>query len=106
MIRFSALTILVIVMGYFAVTWFYFGSPHPCGIYETLSRWETEARFNYHVDELIKDYDRLSRARKQTDEDIRSAKEHIKNYTPFECVRLVLRVEPYWQKKMDETRRK
>ena len=54
-----------IIMTYFALTWFFFGSPHPCGI--------LEARQRPYV---------IQRARDNTSEDRRLALELIKTMKP------------------------
>jgi hypothetical protein len=55
MIRIVGLTIAGVAITYLLITWFYFGSPHPCGIYETVRRQQLDAMLRANIQRVAKE---------------------------------------------------
>jgi septal ring factor EnvC (AmiA/AmiB activator) len=48
-VKFTVIFVLLVVCFYLSLTWFFFGSPHPCGILEARQRpWFTRRLLNIH----------------------------------------------------------
>jgi hypothetical protein len=99
MIRIAGLAITIVTVAYLLVTWFYFGSAHPCGIYETVRRWQFDAMVKANIERVAKERGGLAEAFRalQADEDkqLAAVKKGIQQMTPFECSRWAVL---YWRK--------